>query len=225
MVECSPSVLVGLRLDDDSLRIAVGLRLGTPLCGPHQCCNCGGEVDITGRHGLSCSHSKGRLPRHAALNDIIHRALSTAKIPSRLEPSGLSRVDGKRPDGVTIMPWSAGKPLVWDVTCSDTFATSYRAVASQAAGEVAANAEIRKEVKYANLSHSHCFIPLSVESTGVFGPRTFSFVKDLGRRMTRQSGNVNATSYLKQRLSMAIQQGNAISVLGTCNFLPLPDFL
>ena len=49
--------------------------------------------------------------------------------------------------------------------------------------------------------------------------------QDLGRRMTHQSGNVNATSYLKQRLSMAIQQGNAISVLGTCNFLPLPDFL
>ena len=220
-----PLSSVGLRLDDDSLRIAVGLRLGTPLCGPHQCCNCGEEVDITGRHGLSCSHSKGRLPRHAALNDIIHRALSTAKIPSRLEPSGLSRVDGKRPDGVTIMPWSAGKPMVWDATCSDTFATSYRAVASQAAGGVAANAEVRKELKYANLSHSHCFMPLSVESTGVFGPRTFSFVKDLGRRMTRQSGNVNATSYLKQRLSMAIQRGNAISVLGTCNFLPLPDFL
>ena len=34
----------------------------------------------------------------------------------------------------------------------------------------------------------------------------------IGRsRMTRQSGNVNATSYLKQRLSIAIQQGNALS--------------
>ena len=49
-----PLSSVGLRLADDSLRIAVGLRLGTPLCGPHQCCNRGEEVDITGRHGLSC---------------------------------------------------------------------------------------------------------------------------------------------------------------------------
>ena len=64
------------------------------------------------------------------------------------------------------------------------------------------------------------FIPVSVESTGVFGPRTVSFVKDLGRRITRQSGNTNATTYLRQRLSMAIQRGNALSVLGTCNFSP-----
>ena len=212
---------VGLLLDDDTMRIAVGPHLGTPLCGPHQCCNCGQDVDSTGRHGLSCKYSKGRFFRHAALNDIIRRALSSASIPSRLEPPGLSRVDGRRPDGVSIMPWSAGKPLVWDATCSDTFAASYQGVASHVAGEVAAQAEDRKEVKYANLSHSHCFIPVSVESTGVFGPRTVSFVKDLGRRITRQSGNTNATTYLRQRLSMAIQRGNALSVLGTCNFSPL----
>ena len=121
---------VGLRLDDDSMRIAVGLRLGTPLCGPHQFCNCGQDVDSTGRHGLSCKYSKGRSFRHAALNNIICRALSSANIPSQLEPPGLSRVDGRRPDGVSIMPWSAGKPLVWDATCSDTFVASYQGVAS-----------------------------------------------------------------------------------------------
>ena len=99
-----PLSSVGLRLDDDSMRIAVGLRLGTPLCGPHQCCNCGQDVDSTGRHGLSCKYSKGRSFRHAALNDIIRRALSSANIPLRLEPPRLSRVDGRRPDGVSIMP-------------------------------------------------------------------------------------------------------------------------
>ena len=70
-----------------------------------------------GTHGLSCRSSEGRHPRHAAVNDIIHRTLSSAGIPSRLEPPGLSRSDGKRPDGVTLAPWSSGRPFA---TCPDT---------------------------------------------------------------------------------------------------------
>ena len=35
--------------------------------------------------------SEGRHFRHSALNDIIHRALSSAKVPSRLEPAGIYR--------------------------------------------------------------------------------------------------------------------------------------
>ena len=69
---------LGLRLDDDSVRIVVALCLGTPLCAPHHCQRCGQSVDPLDRHGLSCRRSDGRHPRHAAL--------SSANIPSRLEP-------------------------------------------------------------------------------------------------------------------------------------------
>jgi len=34
-------------------------------------------------------------------DDIITRALSLAGIPTTKEPTGLTRVDGKRPDGLT----------------------------------------------------------------------------------------------------------------------------
>ena len=78
-----------LRMDDDSVRIAVGLRLGVPICGPHSCHHCGAEVDVLGHHALSCRKSEGRHQRHAALNDIIHRTLTSAHVPSRLEPPGL----------------------------------------------------------------------------------------------------------------------------------------
>ena len=44
--------------------------------------------------------------------------LMTAHIPSRLEPTGLMRSDGKRPDGATMSPWKSGCILVWDGTCS-----------------------------------------------------------------------------------------------------------
>jgi hypothetical protein len=52
------SSLIGMRLDDSSLRIAVALRLGAPICAPHACI-CGGIVDSTGTHGLSCRKSAG----------------------------------------------------------------------------------------------------------------------------------------------------------------------
>ena len=121
-LEAFPIPNLGLRMDDETVRIAAGLRLGTPLCRSHFCHHCGTEVDQHATHGLSCRFSEGRHARHAAINSIIHRSLSTAKIPSRLEPTGLSRTDRKRPDGVTLIPWQSGKILVWDATCPDTFA-------------------------------------------------------------------------------------------------------
>ena len=59
--------------------------------------------------------SAGRHFRHAMLNDILHKALSSANVPSRLEPIGLDRADGKCP-GITMVPWSNDRLLVLDAT-------------------------------------------------------------------------------------------------------------
>ena len=77
-----------------------------------ECSNCGAQIEEFGTHGLSCRFSRGRHSRHASLNDIIKLSLDTAKIPSHLEPSGLYRSDGKRPDGASVVPWTRGKILV-----------------------------------------------------------------------------------------------------------------
>ena len=199
-----PVSSLGLRMDDDSLRIAVGLRLGAPTCGPHRCHHCGAEVDVLGRHGLSCRKSEGRHHRHAAVNDIIHRTLVSAHVPSRLEPPGLLRSDGKRPDGVTVVPWRCGKLLVWDATCPDTLAPSYSSRATLAAGEVAALAEERKVAKYNGLPVTHSFTPVAIETLGAIGPKSLVFLKELGWRARRQSGDERAASFLLQRLSVAV---------------------
>ena len=50
----------GLRMDAETVLLAVGLRLGAPLCYPHQCRHSGSEVDELATHGFSCRWSKGQ---------------------------------------------------------------------------------------------------------------------------------------------------------------------
>ena len=116
---------LGLQMDNEVIRVAMGLRLGLTLCQPHKCQHCHTLVSHQGLHGLSCRKSQGRHPRHAAINDIIKRALTSAGVPSQLEPTGICLSDGKRPDGATIVPWKTGRVLVWDATCPDMFAPSH----------------------------------------------------------------------------------------------------
>ena len=73
------------KLDDESLRIALGLRLGIPIVVKHTCV-CGANVDVFGTHGLSCRRSGGRIPRHAAVNETICHALVSGGVPAALEP-------------------------------------------------------------------------------------------------------------------------------------------
>ena len=156
---------LGLRMDDNTIKVAVGLRLGSTLCRPHSCQHCRAKVaDHLATHSLSCKKSEGRHYRHAAVNDILYRTLASAHIPSRLEPSDLNRSDGKRPDGVTMIPWKNGRQLVWDATCPDTFAPSYRCHTTSSAGAVATLVEEKKASKYSCLVPSHSFTPVAIDS-------------------------------------------------------------
>ena len=117
-------------------------------------------------------------------NDFIHRTLSSAGIPSRLEPPGLSISDGKRPDGATLAPWSSGRPVVWDATCPDTFAPSHRSHATRSAGCVGEQAEGKKAEKYAaHLAPAYLFQLVAIETSGAIGSRSRAFLRELGRRV------------------------------------------
>ena len=106
-----PAPSLGLKLDNEILRISVVLRVGAVLCRPYDCV-CGVAVADTATHGLDCRKTAGKHARHAKINNIVHRALNTAGIPSHLEPAGMCRNDGKRSDGATIIPWKQDKCCV-----------------------------------------------------------------------------------------------------------------
>ena len=65
-----PCKNLGLKRDDQQLRISVGLRLGANICVAHSC-HCCKRVEQDGLHGLSCTKSTGRFSRHATLNSLI----------------------------------------------------------------------------------------------------------------------------------------------------------
>ena len=80
-----PCKNLGLKLDDQQLRISIGLRLGANICVTHTC-HCGKRVEQDGLHGLSCTKSAGRFSRHATLNSLIKQTLGSLDLPSVLEP-------------------------------------------------------------------------------------------------------------------------------------------
>ncbi|KAL5505800.1 hypothetical protein EMCRGX_G007305 [Ephydatia muelleri] len=86
---------------------------------------------------------------------------------------------------------------------------------SQQAGAVGQQAEDKKAQKYKHLSSHHFFTPVAIETSGVYGPRTADFLKELGHRLRQVSGEASSFHYLAQRLSVAIQRGNSASVMGT----------
>ena len=115
---------------------------------------------------------------------------------------------------MTLVPWSSGRLLIWDATCSDTYAVLYRGQATTEAGCVAGHTEETKSGKCSHLSPTYLFQPVAIESSGALGPSTYIFLRELGKRVLQESGEANSTSHLLQRLSIVLQRGNAVAVMG-----------
>ena len=177
-----PSPHLSTKLDDDSIRIATGLRLGANIVVRHTCV-CGSIVESTGHHGLSCRRSGGRISRHQSANETICRALVSGGIPAVLEPVGIAREDGKRPDGMSL--------ILWDFTCSDTMALSHRNQATSGPGEVACTAESFKMRKYSSLTSTYSFAPICIETMGAWGEGAKCIIKKIGRRCGGLRGSLD----------------------------------
>ena len=106
-----------------------------------------------------------------------------------LEPRGLYRTDGKRPDGVTMIPWEMGKQLVWDVTVVDALAPSRLNQGSLCnPGTTATEAEARKIEKYRELiNNGYIFQSVALEVQGSLGESSESFIT--GSQVHRFTGS------------------------------------
>ena len=107
-----------------------------------------------------------------------------------------------------------GKLLVWDATCSDTFAASNVRVAVTKSSAMAEKAEQLKVTKYIHLDFFDMLVAINWDQW-CFVPLLLLFLQDCGHRLRSATKEPNSFQCHIQRLSVAIQRGNAESVLGT----------
>jgi hypothetical protein len=78
-------------------------------------------------------------------------------------------------------------------------------------------AEERKMGKYETLSKDYCFHPVAFETFGAIGPQSMRFISSLGHLLNERSSNPREAQFLRQRLAITVQRGNAACVLETFN--------
>ena len=97
-----------------------------------------------------------------------------------------------------------------DATCSVTFAPSLITALSAFPGSSATAAEDLWCRKYVSLASGYHFVPFSVETSGVIVHSAISFIREVGRHIADREDDSCATSFLIQRISLAIVQGNSL---------------
>jgi len=103
----------------------------------------------------------------------------------------------------------------WDVTVPDTCAESHigsTATKPRAAAHKTAQNEIDK---YSKLASIHIFYPCAVETAGTWHEVAIELTQEIGRRITTITEDTRETTFLFQRLCMALQRGNAVSFHNT----------
>ena len=79
------------------------------------------------------------------------------------------------------------------------------------AGAAAHRAAQGRTDKYARLASStHIFCPFAIETAGAWHETAIEVTQEIGRRITVVTEDTRKTEFLFQRLSMALQRGNAV---------------
>jgi len=105
--------------------------------------------------------------------------------------------------------------MAWDVTVPDTYAESHVSSTAVTPGAAAHRAAQSKTDKYTKLASTHIFCSFVMETAGAWHETAIEVTQEIGRRITVVTEDTRETEFLFQRLSMALQRGNAVSFQNT----------
>ena len=157
--------------------------------------------------------SPGQVGKASRTQRLSRSMLFLSRNPVTKEPTGLFRTDGKRPDGLTLVPWQSGRSLCWDVTVICALAESYVTGSAREAGAAAELAASRKEENYASIGREYLFAPIAVETLGPMNSSSRQLFANLGRKISSASGDDREGAFLFQRVSVLVQRYNAVLLL------------
>ena len=83
------------------------------------------------------------------------------------------------------------------------------------AGAAARQTVSTKNTKYIDITSTHIFYPIAIETAGSWDVQALEVIEEIGRRVTEATEDPKETMYLFHRLSIAIQSGNALSFFNT----------
>ena len=104
--------------------------------------------------------------------------------------------------------------MAWDVTVRDTYAMSHIGSTATKPGAAAHKTAQYKIDKYSKLA-SIIFAPFAIETAGTWHEMAIELTQEIGRRITAITEETRGTTFLFQRLSIALQRGNAVSFHNT----------
>jgi len=105
--------------------------------------------------------------------------------------------------------------MVWDVTVPDTYAESHTGSTATKPGAAAQKTAQNKIDKYSKLASTHIFYPFAIKTDGTWHEMAIELTQEIDRRITTITEDTRETTFLFQRLSVALQRGNAVSFYST----------
>jgi len=211
-----PQVRLGLAIPGPEFVVDLRLWLGVTIFPESPLCACLSSIDSFGDHLLGCSHGPMRIRRHDALADIIYKALLQDH-PGVLKEQRVSYNDALRPGDIFHPDFQHGRSAYFDISVRSTTQPAFISLSSTCAGVAAAAGELAKDEKHlaAVEKVGANFIPLVVETFGVWTPYALRHLHIIADRTTPRSGVPPklARRNLLQQLSVILWSYNAKMIL------------
>jgi hypothetical protein len=216
-----PNQYFGTKVANQLFEKIVQFRLGI-VNGSTHCSYCGHANDANGTHQTTCATSGLAHQRHNNVVNAFAGLLGTAGIVVDHEVTGLIAGNNRRPGDIVVHNFTDPGAIPFDVTVvSPTCPTNIARNETQ--GQLADWADDEKRMKYFGTRVN----PLSFESHGCPSRGSRWFMYRIADRMTDMSADLRLDElailtqrlYIAQKISIALQVGNARMLLACGNRL------